>query len=51
MCPPTLTSISRSNNRYNTNGLSSFQQTNKYLENENIHDTNHINNDTTINSS
>ncbi|CAF0750284.1 unnamed protein product [Adineta steineri] len=46
MCPPTLTSVSRSN-RYHTNDFSSFQQSNRRMENGNINS----NNDTIINSS
>jgi hypothetical protein len=45
MCPPTLTSVSR------TNRLSSFQQSNRRIENENNNINHHQNIDTTINSS
>jgi hypothetical protein len=44
MCPPTLTSVPRSN-RYHINGLSSYQQSNRHIENGNS------TNDATINSS
>jgi len=44
MCPPTLTSVSRSNR------FSSFQQLNRRIENENNNNTNPVV-DTTINSS
>lgn len=49
MCPPTVASISRSN-RYQTNGLASFQQPNRRFENGNINN-NPVNIDITIDSS
>jgi hypothetical protein len=47
MCPPAFTSVPRST-RYNTNGVSTFQQSNRQTENGNI---NNPNSDGTINSS
>ncbi|CAF2125629.1 unnamed protein product [Rotaria magnacalcarata] len=57
MCPPTFTSMSHSTrynnnvNNNNNNDLSSYQQTNRRIENGNINDINYTNVNTTINSS